>query len=64
MKSLLIAGAVITTRQQAIRLIKKLNQQFVSDKCYEMALVIDDYTEKLVIAGFLTWDEAEAIAFS
>ncbi len=63
MKSLLIAGTVITTKEQAQNLIRKLNLRFLEDKCYEMATVIDDYTERLISAGFLTWDEAEALIF-
>ena len=61
MKSLLIANTVITTKAQAKDLLVKLNSLFLEDKSYSMALVIDDYTERLVSAGFLTWEEAEAI---
>ena len=63
MKTLSIAGTVITTKEQAKKLIKKLNRYFLEDKSFEMSLVIDDYTERLVNAGFLTWEEVEAIAF-
>ena len=63
MKSLLIANTVIATKQQAKDLIRKLNSYFEESRCIEMALVIDDYTEKLVNAGFLTWEEAEQTAF-
>ena len=63
MKSLLIANTVIATKQQAKDLIRKLNSYFEESRCIEMALVIDDYTEKLVNAGFLTWEEAEQAAF-
>lgn len=63
MKALLIANTVITTKAQAISLIKRLNSYFLEDKSYEMALVIDDYTERLVKAGFITWEEAELVEF-
>lgn len=60
MKALMIANTVITNKTQAINLIKRLNGYFDTDKSYSMALVIDDYTERLVNAGFLTWEEADA----
>jgi len=62
-KALMIAGTVITNKGQDLRLIKKFNQYFQEDTSYEMALAIDNYTERLVNAGFLTWEEAEEAAF-
>lgn len=62
-KALMIAGTVITNKGQTLRLIKKFNQYFQEDKSVEMALAIDNYTERLVTAGFLTWEEAEEAAF-
>lgn len=59
MKSLLIANTVITTKEQAKNLVKRLNSYFMEDTSYEMSLVIDEMTEKLVNDGFLTWEEAE-----
>lgn len=61
MKALLIENTVITNKNQAKRLVKKLNQYFEESKSYEMAFVIDELTERLVNAGFLTWGEAEEI---
>lgn len=61
MKSLIIANTVITTKEQAKNLIKRLNSYFVKDTSIGMSLVIDDYTKRLVNAGFLTWEEAEEI---
>ena len=62
MKTLLIANTVITTKEQAKELLVRLNSYFLESKSYEMALAIDNYTERLVAAGFLTWEEAEAVA--
>lgn len=62
MKSLLIANTVITNKEQAKRLVKKLNQCFDESKSYEMAFVVDELTERLVNVGFLTWEEVEEIA--
>lgn len=62
MRSILIANTVITNKTQAKRLIETLNRYFPKNKSIEMALVIDDYAERLVTAGFLTWEEVEKIA--
>lgn len=59
MKAITIANTVITNRQQALNLVSRLNKYFESDKSYEMALVIDDYTERLVSAGFISWDDVQ-----
>lgn len=64
MKALVIAGTVITNKKQALNLIKRLNALFLEDKSFEMAIVIDDYTERLVAAGFIDWEEAESVAFA
>lgn len=61
MKALIIAGTVITTKEQAKNLVKRLNNYFLEDMSVEMAFVIDDYTNRLVEAGFLTWEEIEEI---
>lgn len=63
MKALLIAGTVITEKEQALNLVRKLNKYFKDDISPAMAAVTDDYTEWLVNAGFITWDEAEQAAF-
>lgn len=60
MKAIVIAGTVITNKGQAINLLKRLNRYFDGDRSYEMAIALDDYTERLVNAGFLTWEEADA----
>lgn len=59
MKSIMIANTVITNKAQALNLVNRLNKHFESDRSYEMALVIDDYTERLVTAGFITWDDVQ-----
>lgn len=59
MKAIMIANTVITNRQQALNLVSSLNKHFETDKSYEMALVIDDYTERLVNAGFISWDDVQ-----
>ena len=59
MKHIMIANTVITNRQQALNLVSRLNKLFETDKSYEMALVIDDYTERLVSAGFITWCDVQ-----
>ena len=57
MKALVIGGTVITSKSQARSFLKRLETLFDANRSYEMALVIDDYTKKLVNAGFLTWEE-------
>ena len=59
MKAIMIANTVITNRQQALNLVSRLSKHFETDKSYEMALVIDDYTERLVSAGFIDWDDVQ-----
>lgn len=59
MKTIIIAGTVITNKAQALNLLNRLNKYFESDKSIEMALAIDGYTEQLVTAGFITWNDAE-----
>lgn len=63
MKALLVAHTVITTKQQAKDLIKRLNEYFERDRSIATAIVVDDYMEQIVNAGFLTWEEAEEAAF-
>lgn len=59
MKAIMIANTVITNKAQALNLIDRLNKHFESDKSFEMALVIDDYTERLVNAGFIRWADVQ-----
>lgn len=59
MKTIIIAGTVITNKAQALNLLNRLNKYFESDKSIEMALAIDNYTEQLINAGFITWTDAE-----
>ena len=59
MKTLMIANTVICNKAQAINLLARLNKYFEDDKSYAMALVVDDYTERLVNAGFITWDDVQ-----
>jgi len=59
MKAITICSTVICNRRQALNLLARLNKYFESDKSYAMALVIDDYTERLVNAGFITWDDVQ-----
>lgn len=59
MKTLIIAGTVITNRAQALNLVKRLNKYFETDKSIEMALALDRYTEQLVNAGFITWSDID-----
>lgn len=59
MKSLIIAGTVISNREQALNLVKRLNKYFETDKSIEMALALDHYAEQLINAGFITWDDVE-----
>ncbi|MBQ9700098.1 MAG: hypothetical protein IJV71_05685 [Lachnospiraceae bacterium] len=60
MKPILVAHTVIATKAQALELVKRLISYLLDDMSCEMAYVIDTYTEQLVNAGFLTWEEAEA----
>lgn len=63
MKIIKVANTLVSNKRQAIQVLKRLNKYFTEDKSYEMAIVIDDYTERLVNAGFITWEEAEVIGF-
>lgn len=63
MKGLLIAGTVITNKEQAKSLIRSLNNYFAEDISVEMALAIDNYMEQIVNAKFLTWEEVEQATF-
>lgn len=59
MKTLMIANTVICNKTQALNLLGRLNKYFEDDKSYAMAAVIDDYTERLVNAGFIDWDDVQ-----
>lgn len=59
MKALLIAGTVITNREQALGLVSRLNAYFADDCTIECALAIDQMCEQLVNAGFITWADVE-----
>mgnify|MGYP006894431920 FL=1 len=63
MKIIKVENTLVSNKRQAIQVLKRLNKYFTEDKSYEMAIVIDDYTERLVNAGFITWEEAEVIGF-
>lgn len=56
MKSIIICNTVITSKAQAMNLVRWLNSQF--DKTVESAIAIDELTERLVNAGFITWQDA------
>ena len=56
MKSIIICNTVITSKEQAMNLVRWLNSQF--DKTVESAIAIDELTERLVNAGFITWQDA------
>ena len=58
MKAITICNTVVANKAQAIRLVKWLNSQF--DHSIASAAVIDELTERLVNAGFITWEDAEA----
>lgn len=61
MKSLLIGGTVITNKSHAMDFIAR-TEKFLNEKygfTFEAVLAMDSYKEKLVSAGFLTWEEAE-----
>ena len=57
MKAITICNTVIANKAQAINLVQWLNSQF--DHSIESAFVIDELTERLVNAGFITWEDAE-----
>ena len=63
MKIIKVANTLVSNKRQAIKLIKRLNKYFTEDKSYTMAIVVDECSEKLVNAGFLTWEEIESIGF-
>lgn len=56
MKSIIICNTVITSKAQAMNLVQWLNSQF--DNTVESAIAIDELTERLVNAGFITWQDA------
>lgn len=56
MKSIIICNTVITSKAQAMNLVRWLNNQF--DNTVESAIAIDELTERLVNAGFITWQDA------
>jgi hypothetical protein len=56
MKSIIICNTVITSKAQAMNLVRWLNSQF--DNTVESAIAIDELTERLVNAGFITWQDA------
>lgn len=57
MKSLLIAGTVITNKEQARNLVTRVNTLF--DGSMESSVAIYDIENQLVNAGFITWEEVE-----
>ena len=60
MKSIVIAGTVITNKAQATSLVARINS-YVDFNSWEAALAADQMVERLVNAGFLTWEEADSI---
>lgn len=61
MKSLLILGTVITNKEQAKNLVNRVNNLF--DCTMESSVAIHEIEEKIVKAGFLTWEEVELAEF-
>lgn len=61
MKSLLILGTVITNKEQAKNLVNRVNKLF--DFTMESSVAIHEIEEKIVKAGFLTWEEVELAEF-
>lgn len=57
MKSLLICGTVIVNKTQAKNLVNRVSKLF--DGSFESSVAISDIEERLVKAGFLTWEEVE-----
>ena len=60
MKSIVIAGTVITNKAQATSLVARINS-YVDFNSWEAALAADQMVERLINAGFLTWEEADSI---
>lgn len=58
MKSIIIGGTVIANKSSAINFITRINNLIPLDG-YEAAAVLTDYEERLVNAGFVTWEEVE-----
>ena len=63
MKTLLIANTVIANKETAKNVVRRLNGYLEDDFSYESVLAIDMMIEKIVKAGFLDWDEVEALAY-
>lgn len=57
MKSLLICGTVIANKTQAKNLVNRVSKFF--DGSVESSVAISYIEEKIVNAGFLTWEEVE-----
>ena len=63
MKPLLIANTVIANKETAKNVVRRLNSYLEDDFTYESVLAIDLMIEKIVKAGFLDWDEVEALTY-
>ena len=57
MKTLLILGRIITNKEQAMSLITQLSR--LADNSMEQSVAILEVEDRLVKAGFLTWDDCE-----
>lgn len=57
MKTLLILGRIITNKEQAMSLIAQLSN--IWDGSIESSVAILEVEDRLVKAGFLTWDDCE-----
>lgn len=61
MKSVLVAGTVITNKKQAVSLVERLTDLFEYDNMsVEAAIAIDEMEQRLVDAGILDWTEIQA----
>lgn len=61
MEPRVILGMTIASKKHAKSVIKWLNLEFAKEPKLEMALLVTDYTERIVSAGFLTWEEANVV---
>lgn len=60
MKAINVLGSVVTA-QTAASYLTRLAKIVYGDLDMGSALVFDDQAERIVSAGFLTWEEVEAI---
>ena len=60
MKALIVPGSLIT-KKTARGYLKRIARRLQEDLTMEKAIVLDEIEERIVAAGFMDWEEVEAI---